>query len=607
MAKQTPTAEKTKEPKKKGNLKRYFGFIKGYWILTLMTPVMVFVDVVIGLQLVKIMGNLVDYIYLADTPEFSMHTLHMKLLEMLGFCLLTLVVGYISSRCSSIATMGFGANMRSALFNKIQDLSFENIDKIKVGSLITRMISDTSRIQSLFSNIIVIFIKGPFTLIMALKYALDISRTMSRIFYAAIPAIALILIVLGKKAVPLFKEMLKRTDDFNGTLRGNINGIRVVKSFVREEYEKTRFQKIIDLVADANIRAQTLVIFISPFIMIVMYACSIFTMLYGSNVIISDKFAGVTDGLTIGQLTAFVSYISQVLSSLMVILMVFVSMIVARASITRVNEVFNEEPAINDNDGDPALTVKDGSVEFRNVSFKYSEEAEKNILENINLTVKEGEMLGIIGATGSAKSTLVNLIPRLYDATEGEVLVGGENVKHYKFKNLRDGVSVVLQQTMLFSGTIAENIRWGKMDATDEEVIEAAKAAQAHDFIMEKENGYDTELGHGGNTVSGGQRQRLCMARAFIKKPKVLILDDSTSAVDTATDAQVRAELRSDAFKNITKIIIAQRITSIMDADRIIILDDGKICGMGTHDELVKNNEIYQEIFVSQQEGVLAQ
>ena len=242
MAKQTPTAEKTKEPKKKGNLKRYFGFIKGYWILTLMTPVMVFVDVVIGLQLVKIMGNLVDYIYLADTPEFSMHTLHMKLLEMLGFCLLTLVVGYISSRCSSIATMGFGANMRSALFNKIQDLSFENIDKIKVGSLITRMISDTSRIQSLFSNIIVIFIKGPFTLIMALKYALDISRTMSRIFYAAIPAIALILIVLGKKAVPLFKEMLKRTDDFNGTLRGNINGIRVVKSFVREEYEKTRFQ-----------------------------------------------------------------------------------------------------------------------------------------------------------------------------------------------------------------------------------------------------------------------------------------------------------------------------------------------------------------------------
>ena len=607
MAKQTPTAEKTKEPKQKGNLKRYFGFIKGYWILTLMTPVMVFVDVVIGLQLVKIMGNLVDYIYLADTPDFSMHTLHMKLLEMLGFCLLTLIVGYISSRCSSIATMGFGANMRSALFNKIQDLSFENIDKIKVGSLITRMISDTSRIQSLFSNIIVIFIKGPFTLIMALKYALDISRTMSRIFYAAIPAIALILVVLGKKAVPLFKEMLKRTDDFNGTLRGNINGIRVVKSFVREEYEKTRFQKIIDLVADANIRAQTLVIFISPFIMIVMYACSIFTMLYGSNVIISDKFAGVTDGLTIGQLTAFVSYISQVLSSLMVILMVFVSMIVARASITRVNEVFNEEPAINDNDGDPELTVKNGSVEFKNVSFKYSEEAEKNILENINLTVREGEMLGIIGATGSAKSTLVNLIPRLYDATEGEVLVGGENVKHYKFKNLREGVSVVLQQTMLFSGTIAENIRWGKMDATDEEVIAAAKAAQAHDFIMEKENGYDTELGHGGNTVSGGQRQRLCMARAFIKKPKVLILDDSTSAVDTATDAQVRAELRSDAFKDITKIIIAQRITSIMDADRIIILDDGKICGMGTHDELVKNNEIYQEIFVSQQEGVLAQ
>ena len=613
MAKKTPTDEtavkvkQTKEPKEKGALKRYFSFIKGYWFLTLMTPVMGFVDVVIGLELVKIMGDLVDYIYLADTPDFSMHTLHMKLLEMLGFCLLTLVVGYISSRCSSIATMGFGANMRAALFNKIQDLSFENIDKLKIGSLITRMVSDTSRIQSLFTNVIVIFIKGPFTLIMALSYALNISTKMSRIFYAAVPAIILILVILGKKAVPLFKEMLKRTDDFNGTLRGNINGIRVVKSFVREEYEKTRFEKIIDAVADANIRAQTLVIYISPFIMLVIYACTIFTMLYGSNVIISDKFAGITDGLTIGQLTAFVSYISQVLSALMVIMMVFVSMIVARASITRVNEVFNEEPAINDNNGDDDLRVENGTVEFRSVSFKYSEEAEKNILENIDLTVKEGEMLGIIGATGSAKSTLVNLIPRLYDATEGEVLVGGRNVKDYKFKHLREGVSVVLQQTMLFSGTIAENIRWGKMDATDEEVIAAAKAAHAHDFIMEKENGYNTELGHGGNTVSGGQRQRLCMARAFVKKPKVLILDDSTSAVDTATDAQVRAELRSDAFNGITKIIIAQRITSIMDADRIVVLDDGRICGMGTHSELVESNPIYQEIFVSQQEGVLAQ
>ena len=607
MAKHTPTAEKTKEPKNQGNLKRYFGFVKGYWFLTLMTPVMVFADVVIGLQLVKIMGDLVDYIYLADTPDFSMHTLRMKLLEMLGFCVLTLVVGYISSRCSSIATMGFGANMRAALFNKIQDLSFENIDRLKIGSLITRMVSDTSRIQSLFTNIIVIFIKGPFTLIMALSYALRISTSMSRIFYAAIPSIALILVILGKRAVPMFKEMLKRTDDFNGTLRGNINGIRVVKSFVREEYEKTRFEKIIDAVADAHIRAQTLVIYISPFIMLVIYACTVFTLLYGSHVIVSDKFAGITDGLTIGQLTAFVSYISQVLSALMVILMVFVSMIVARASISRVNEVFNEEPAINDYDGDETLLVSSGDVEFRGVSFKYSEDAEKNILENIDLSVKEGEMLGIIGATGSAKSTLVNLIPRLYDATEGDVLVGGENVKNYKFRNLREGVSVVLQQTMLFSGTIAENIRWGKPDATDEEVITAAKAARAHDFIMEKENGYDTELGQGGNTVSGGQRQRLCMARAFIKRPKILILDDCTSAVDTATDAQVRAELRSEAFDGITKIIIAQRITSIMDADRIVVLDDGKICGIGTHDELVKNNEIYQEIFTSQQEGVLAQ
>ena len=270
-------------------------------------------------------------------------------------------------------------------------------------------------------------------------------------------------------------------------------------------------------------------------------------------------------------------------------------------------EIFREEPTINDNDGDPGLTVRDGSIRFDHVSFKYSPEAEENILTDISLSVESGEMLGIIGATGSAKSTLVNLIPRLYDVTEGAVYVGGENVKNYKFKNLRDGVSVVLQQTMLFSGTIKENIRWGDPDATDEQIEEAARAAQAHDFILEKENGYDTELGQGGNTVSGGQRQRLCLARAFVKKPKVLILDDTTSAVDTETDAKIRAVLRTEAFRGITKIIIAQRITSIMDADRIIVMDNGTISGMGTHEELLKTNEIYHEIFVSQQEGVLAQ
>ena len=336
--------------------------------------------------------------------------------------------------------------------------------------------------------------------------------------------------------------------------------------------------------------------------MFVIYACMIFAMWRGSDIIIHK-----TGDLTVGTMTTFVSYITQVLSSVMTVMLVFVSMIMAKASIGRISEVFKQEPSISDKDADPEATLADGSIEFKNVSFKYSEAAVKNILEDINLKIEAGETVGIIGGTGSSKSTLIQLIPRLYEASEGEVIVGGRNVKDYTFENLRCDISVVLQQNVLFSGTISDNIRWGDFSATDDEVIEAAEAAQAHSFISEFENGYDTELGQGGNTVSGGQRQRLCIARALLKKAKILILDDSTSAVDTATDAKIRMALRSEKYKDMTKIIIAQRITSIMDADRIVVMEDGKIVGMGTHKELTENNEVYREIFVSQQEGVLAQ
>ncbi|MBQ6092863.1 MAG: ABC transporter ATP-binding protein [Clostridia bacterium] len=603
----------TPKPKrKKGAFKRgaamFWSFLKGYRILTFLTPFTILLDVFIELKLPEIMGDVTDYImYNAGTASFVRHDLNMLLLKMLGYTLMTLVVGYCTARFVAIASMGFGANMRSAIFNKVQDLSFDNIDRFKIGSLITRTVSDTSRIQSLFSTTLSVFLKGPIMLGYALWKSIRISADMSKMFYYAVPAIVVVLSALGAMAVPLFKQMLGKMDTFNGTLRGNISGIRVVKAFVREDYERDRFETVNTDVAKANIKAQSLIIYISPAIVFIMYACMIFALRRGSTTIIYDHLNGVQGALTYGQLTEFTAYISQVLSSLMVVLMVFVSMVVARASITRVAEIFREEPTINDNDGDPGLTVRDGSIRFDHVSFKYSPEAEENILTDISLSVESGEMLGIIGATGSAKSTLVNLIPRLYDVTEGAVYVGGENVKNYKFKNLRDGVSVVLQQTMLFSGTIKENIRWGDPDATDEQIEEAARAAQAHDFILEKENGYDTELGQGGNTVSGGQRQRLCLARAFVKKPKVLILDDTTSAVDTETDAKIRAVLRTEAFRGITKIIIAQRITSIMDADRIIVMDNGTISGMGTHEELLKTNEIYHEIFVSQQEGVLAQ
>ena len=581
--------------------KKLCSFIKGYWILTILTPILVFIDAVIEIELPSLMGNITDILYSVD--ENSRSTLYLKLLQMLGFCLLTLLIGYIAARCSAIASMGFSANMRGALFNKVQDLSFENIDKIKISSLITRMTSDVSMIQSMFSSILVTFIKGPYVLILALIKAVEKSAQLSHVFYIVVPTIIVVLIAMGFMLVPMFKTMLEKTDKFNGTIRGNINGIRVVKSFVREDYEKEKFEDANMGLAKANLKAQKMVLMLSPALMLIIYGCMVMTLYRGSKLILFAP----ESGLTIGELSAFTTYISQVITSLMTVLMAFVQMIMARASIKRVGEIFNAEPTVKDDGGDENATVENGSIEFKNVSFKYDLAAEKNILENVSFTINSGETVGIIGATGSAKSTLIQLIPRLYDVTEGEVLVSGRNVKDYKFKNLRDEVSIVMQHNVLFSGTIKDNIRWGNLDATDEEVIHAAECAQAHEFILEKENGYDTELGHGGNTVSGGQRQRLCIARALLKKPKILVFDDSTSAVDTATDSKIKAALRQEEFDGITKIIIAQRITSIMDCDRIIVVDNGKISGVGTHDELKNNNEIYKEIFISQQEGVLAQ
>lgn len=585
--------------------KRFLSYTKGYRFLSLICPIMIFIDVQISLQIPKVMGEVITLLYSIDpnggATEAIREQLFGHLIKMLLLCAFTLCVGYIAARCSSIASMGFGANLRRELFYKIQSLSFENIDKLKISSLITRMTNDVSSIQNVYSQTIVIFIKGPFMLVSALVEAIKISTDLSVIFYVALPSIVVILTVMAIMAVPLFKKMLKATDRFNGTLRGNINGIRVVKSFVRENYEKDKFHTVNTEVMALNVKAQKIVLLISPAIMVVIYGCLIFSMIRGSRLIIEGT------GMEIGQLSAFTSYITQVLSSFMTILMVFISMIMAKASIDRIAEVFKEEPSINDNDADESLKVKDGSIEFRNVTFKYHEDAVKNALEDINIRIEAGETVGIIGATGASKSTLIQLIPRIYDATQGEVFIGGENVKNYTFKNLRSEIAVVLQENLLFSGSIKENIRWGRLDATDEEVEKAAKAAEAHSFITEFEKGYDTDLSQGGRNVSGGQRQRICIARALVRKPKVLIFDDCTSAVDTATDAKIRASLRGEDYKDITKLIIAQRITSIMDADRIIVIDGGKIDSVGTHEELLTKSEIYHEIFVSQQEGVLAQ
>ena len=584
---------------------RFWTYTKGYRLLTFLCPVMILADVIIELQIPKEMGEVINLIYKANNPEYTGNftaELTKQLFVVLGLCAVTLVIGYIASRCSAISSMGFGANLRRELFNKTQSLSFENIDRLKISSLITRMTSDVSSLQSVYSNIIVTFVRGPFMLISALVYALDISTKLTSVFWFALPAIIITLAVMAFLAVPIVKESLKKTDEFNGVLRGNLNGIRVVKAFVREEFEKQKFEKANTAVMKLSEKSQKLTLYITPIISLVIYGCMVAALWMGSDIIIKGE-----EGLEVGDLTAFITYITQVLTSLMTVLLIFLSLIMARASIARVGEVFYEEPTVTDKDADPSLTIEEGSIEFRNVCFRYNKESDKNILDNVNLEIKPGETVGIIGSTGSAKSTLVQLIPRLYDTDEGQVLVDGRNVRDYTFANLRGAVSFVPQQNTLFSGTVKENIRWGKSDATDEEIEAAAKAAQAHDFITAFENGYDTELGQGGNTVSGGQRQRLCIARALLRKPKILILDDSTSAVDTATDAGIKAALRSDEYKNITKIIIAQRITSIMDADHIIVIDDGRIESTGTHEELKEKSKIYSEIFVSQQEGVLAQ
>lgn len=584
---------------------RFWTYTKGYRLLTFLCPVMILADVIIELQIPKEMGEVINLIYKANNPEYTGNftaELTKQLFVVLGLCAVTLIIGYIASRCSAISSMGFGANLRRELFNKTQSLSFENIDRLKISSLITRMTSDVSSLQSVYSNIIVTFVRGPFMLISALVYALDISTKLTSVFWFALPAIIITLAVMAFLAVPIVKESLKKTDEFNGVLRGNLNGIRVVKAFVREEFEKQKFEKANTAVMKLSEKSQKLTLYITPIISLVIYGCMVAALWMGSDIIIKGE-----EGLEVGDLTAFITYITQVLTSLMTVLLIFLSLIMARASIARVGEVFYEEPTVTDKDADPSLTIEEGSIEFRNVCFRYNKESDKNILDNVNLEIKPGETVGIIGSTGSAKSTLVQLIPRLYDTDEGQVLVDGRNVRDYTFANLRGAVSFVPQQNTLFSGTVKENIRWGKADATDEEIEAAAKAAQAHDFITAFENGYDTELGQGGNTVSGGQRQRLCIARALLRKPKILILDDSTSAVDTATDAGIKAALRGDEYKNITKIIIAQRITSIMDADHIIVIDDGRIESTGTHEELKEKSKIYSEIFVSQQEGVLAQ
>lgn len=514
---------------------------------------------------------------------------------MAAMALVSLFFGFMSGRLAAKASTGFAKNLRKKLFYKIENFSFANLDRFNTASLVTRLTTDVTNIQMSYQVIFRMLVRSPVMLVLAICMAISISPDLSVIFAVALP-ILLIGIIVGVKVVfPRFEKMLHKYDDMNESTQENLIGIRAVKAFVREDNEIAKFKKVSSTVQKLQLSAERIIVIMFPFMQILVYGCLICVAWFGGNDIIVGE-------MYLGDFTAFLSYIMQILMSLMMVAMGFMTIVMSRASLDRIVEVLDEKIDIEDGENAQDIEVADGSIDFDNVDFSYSKSHDVLNLENIDLHIKSGETIGIIGGTGSAKTTLVQLIPRLYDTLEGEVKVGGVNVKDYKLDNLRAAVGMVLQKNVLFSGTIKQNLLWGNPQATDEEVEHAAKAAQAHDFIMSFPDGYQTELGQGGVNVSGGQKQRLCIARALLKRPKIMILDDSTSAVDTATDAKIRSGLKSE-FGDTTVIIIAQRISSVEDADRIIVMNDGKIDAVGTHEELIATNHIYQDVYNSQKKG----
>lgn len=513
---------------------------------------------------------------------------------MVGMALISLFFGAIAGRLSAVGAVGFAKNLRGALFRKVQSFSFANVDKFSTASLTTRLTTDVTNVQMSFMMFIRTAVRAPMMMIFALIMAISVNAKLSVVFLCAIPVLGTAIALIMTKAHPRFKAMLTLYDGMNARVQENLIGIRTVKAFVREDYEKKKFSDSTEAVRAAQVRAEKLVILTMPFMQMCMYLSIIAILFFGGNMIIGG------DMLT-GELTQFITYVGQILMSLMMLSFMFMMFVISRASIQRIYEVLTEEVDIISPE-DAVTDVADGSVSFKNVSFSYFNDMNNLALDKINIDIKSGETIGIIGGTGSSKTSLVQLIPRLYDTTDGEVFVGGKNVSEYDLDALRNNVAMVLQKNVLFSGTIKENLKWGNENATDEEIIEACKQACAHDFISSFPNGYEQDLGQGGVNVSGGQKQRLCIARALLKKPKILILDDSTSAVDTATDASIRKAFREN-LGDVTTFIIAQRISSVQDADRIIVMDDGKITDIGNHQQLLEKSSIYREVYESQQKG----
>lgn len=555
------------------------------------TPIIVIGEVIMECIIPFFIARLVN---LLQAGKASPHVLWTYGLVLFAMGCLSLFFGAWAGITAANASAGFAKNLRRDIFTNVQSFSFENIDKFSASSLVTRMTTDITNVQMAFMMIIRIAVRAPLMIIFSFVMAYMMGGSLSFIFLFTIPVLGGGLFYISKKVMPLFKAVFNKYDKLNASVQENINGIRVVKSFVREDYENKKFFDAAEDVRGDFTRAEKILAINAPLMQFCLYLVVVFTLSFGSYRVISTGALG----LNVGQLSSILTYSFQILISLMMLSMIFVMITISTESAERIVAVLSEKSTLT-NPEHPLMEVKNGDIEFKNVSFKYSSKADRNALDHVNLSIKSGETVGIIGGTGSSKTSLVNLISRLYDASEGEVLVGDHNVKDYDLVTLRDQVSVVLQKNELFSGTIADNLRWGNENATDEEIKEAAHLACADEFIDLMPEGYNTYIEQGGTNVSGGQKQRLCIARALLKKPKILILDDSTSAVDTKTDAKIR-----DGFKRFipetTKIIIAQRISSVQDADKIIVMSKGSINAIGTHEELLKTNEIYQEVYYSQ-------
>lgn len=571
-------------------IKKMLRSVREYKTASLLTPIFVTLEVIMEVLIPFFMSRIID---MGLEQNNLSYTVRLGVILIIA-AIASLCFGALSGKYVATASAGFAKNLRHDMFHHVQDFSFSNIDKFSPASLVTRLTTDVTNVQNAYQMVIRVLIRGPLMLVFALIMAMGINMKLSMVFFFAIPFLGIGLFFIAIKAHPYFERVFRTYDELNNTVQENLSAIRVVKAYVREDFEDKKFYKISDKVYHQFRAAEKIVAFNAPLMQFSMYTAILLISWMAAKMIVGST-------MTTGQLMSMIVYATQILSSLMMLSMVFVMVIMAESSANRIVEVLDEESDLK-NPAHPLNSVADGSIDFDNVSFSYVNDPDKSALKDINIHIHSGETIGIIGGTGSAKTTLVQMIPRLYDTTTGQVRVGGKDVRDYDIESLRDQVSVVLQKNVLFSGTIKENLRWGNPNASDEELVAACKLAQADEFVRSFPDGYDTYIEQGGTNVSGGQKQRLCIARALLKKPKILILDDSTSAVDTKTDALIRKAFREE-IPDTTKIIIAQRISSIEDADRVIVLDDGRIDAFDTPQQLLKTNKIYQEVYQSQVKG----